>query len=48
VATPDGRFTFQIYTVSSEPQTLEIGTKRYATPADAAKAGYEVIALKHL
>jgi hypothetical protein len=48
VATPDGRFPFQIFTVSSEPQTLEIGGERYATPAEAAKAGYEVIASKHL
>jgi len=45
VATSDGRFTFQIFMVSSEPRTLQIGTRRYATPAEAAQAGYEAIAL---
>jgi hypothetical protein len=45
VATPDGRFTFQIFVVSSEPRTLRIGTRSFATPAEAAQAGYEAIAL---
>jgi hypothetical protein len=40
VATPDGKFTFQIF--------LEIGAERYATPADAAQAGYASIAAKRL
>jgi hypothetical protein len=48
VATPDGKFTFQIFAVSSEPKTLEIGAERYATPADAAQAGYASIAAKRL
>jgi hypothetical protein len=43
VATSDGKFTFQIFAVSSEPKTLEIGAERYMTPADAARAGYEAI-----
>jgi hypothetical protein len=40
LATEDGRFSFQIFT---EPQTLQIDSQRYMTPADAAKAGYEAI-----
>jgi hypothetical protein len=48
VATPDGKFTFQIFAVSSEPKTLEIGTERYMTPADAAQAGHAMIATKRL
>jgi hypothetical protein len=48
VATSDGRFTFQIFAVSSEPRTLRIGSQYYLTPADAAKAGYEVIASRRL
>jgi hypothetical protein len=48
VATPDGKFTFQIFAVSSEPKTLEIGTERYMTPADAAQAGHAMIAAKRL
>jgi hypothetical protein len=48
VATPDGKFTFQIFAVSGEPKTLEIGTERYMTPADAARAGHAMIATKRL
>jgi hypothetical protein len=48
VATPDGKFTFQIFAVSSEPKTLEIGTERYMTPADAGQAGHAMIATKRL
>jgi hypothetical protein len=48
VATPDGKFTFQIFAVSSEPKTLEIGSERYMTPADAAQAGHATIATKRL
>jgi hypothetical protein len=43
-ASPDGRFTFQIFTLSGEPRTFHAGSQTYATPADAAKAGYEAIA----
>jgi hypothetical protein len=43
LATEDGRFSFQIFTVYAEPQTLQIDSQRYMTPADAAKAGYEAI-----
>jgi hypothetical protein len=46
VATPDGGFTFQIFMVSGEPRTLQTGTQRFVTPADAAQAGYAVIAAK--
>ena len=48
VATPDGRFTFQIFMVSGEPTTLQAGTERFVTPADAARAGYAMIAAKRL
>jgi hypothetical protein len=48
VATSDGRFTFQIFAVSGEPKTLQIGAESYMTPADAAQAGYAVIASKRL
>jgi hypothetical protein len=34
--------------VSSEPKTLKIGAQCYLTPADAAQAGYKVIALERL
>jgi hypothetical protein len=43
VATSDGKFTFQIFTVCSEPQTLLTDSPRYMTPADAAQAGYQAI-----
>jgi hypothetical protein len=43
-ASADGRFTFQIFTLSGEPRTFQASSQTYATPADAAKAGYEAIA----
>jgi hypothetical protein len=43
LATKDGGFTFQIFTVCSEPQTLLNNSPRYVTPADAAQAGYQAI-----
>jgi hypothetical protein len=43
VATKDGEFTFQIFTVCGEPQTLQTDSHRYMTPADAAQAGHEAI-----
>jgi predicted ATPase len=43
LATEDGRFTFQIFTVCGEPQTLQTDNQRYVTPADAARAGHEAI-----
>jgi hypothetical protein len=45
-ASADGRFTFQIFTLSGEPRTFHTGSQTYATPADAAKAGYEAIVAK--
>jgi hypothetical protein len=45
-ATADGRFTFQIFTVSGEPRALRADGRHYATPNDAARAGYEAIAAK--
>ena len=45
LATEDGRFTFQIFTVCGEPQTLQTDSQRYMTPADAAEAGREAIVL---
>ena len=43
-ASADGRFTFQIFKLSGEPTTFHAGSQTYATPADAAKAGYEALA----
>jgi hypothetical protein len=43
-ASADGRFTFQIFTLSGEPRTFHTTSQTYATPADAAKAGHEAIA----
>jgi hypothetical protein len=43
LATKDGRFTFQIFTVCGEPQTLQTDSQPYMTPADAAEAGYQAI-----
>jgi hypothetical protein len=43
-ASGDGRFTFQIFTLSGEPRTFHAGSQTYATPADAAQAGREAIA----
>jgi hypothetical protein len=45
VATQDGLFAFQIFTVCGEPKTLLTQSPRYMTPAEAAQAGYEAIAL---
>jgi hypothetical protein len=47
-ASADGRFTFQIFTLSGEPRTFHAGSQTYATPADAVQAGYEAIAAKRL
>jgi hypothetical protein len=44
IATSDGRFTFQIFLVSSVPKTLKTSGQYYLTPADAAQAGYDMIA----
>jgi hypothetical protein len=43
IATEDGEFTFQIFTVCGEPQTLQTDSQHYMTPADAARAGHEAI-----
>jgi hypothetical protein len=48
VATSDGRFTFQIFAISSEPKTLKISGQCYLTATDAAQAGYKVIASERL
>jgi hypothetical protein len=45
LATNDGALGFQIFTVCGEPKTLLTDSPRYMTPADAAQAGYDVIAL---
>jgi hypothetical protein len=45
-ASADGRYTYQIFTLSGEPRTFHAGSQTYATPADAANAGYEAIAAK--
>jgi hypothetical protein len=43
LATKDGRFAFQIFTVCGEPQTLQTDGQPNMTTADAAEAGYEAI-----
>jgi hypothetical protein len=48
LATHDGRFTFQIFTVCGEPKTLLTDSPHYTAPADAAQAGYEAIASMRL
>jgi hypothetical protein len=45
-ASADGRFTFEIFSVSGEPRTLQVGRQYYATPDDAERAGYAAIAAK--
>ena len=44
LATNDGQFAFQIFTVCGEPRTLLADSARYITPADAAQASREAIA----
>jgi hypothetical protein len=48
LATDDGQFGFQIFTVCGEPETLLTDSARYMTPADAVQAGYDAIALMRL
>jgi hypothetical protein len=45
-ASADGRFTFEIFTVSGEPRTIRFESQDYSSPADAERAGYEVIAAR--
>jgi len=45
-ASADGRFTFEIFTVSGEPRTLQFESRHYSSPGDAQRAGYEAIAAK--
>jgi hypothetical protein len=47
-ASAGGAFTFDIFTVSGEPRTLQVNSQPYSTPADAARAGYEALAAKGL
>jgi hypothetical protein len=47
-ASADGRFTFEIFTVSGEPQTIKFESRHYSSPSDAERAGYEAIAAKGL
>jgi hypothetical protein len=47
-ASADGRFTFEIFTVSGEPRTLHFESRYYASPDDAERAGYEAIAANGL
>ena len=47
-ASADGRFTFEIFTVSGEPRTFRFESQHYSSPADAERAGYEVIAANGL
>jgi hypothetical protein len=45
LATDDGQFGLQIFMVCGEPKTLLTDSARYMTPADAAQAGHDAIAL---
>jgi hypothetical protein len=47
-ASADGRFTFEIFTVSGEPRTFRFESQHYSSPADAERAGYELIAANGL
>jgi hypothetical protein len=47
-ASADGRFSFEIFTVSGEPRTVQINSQHCPTPDDAARAGYEALAAKGL
>jgi hypothetical protein len=47
-ASADGRFTFEIFTVSGEPRTIRFEGQHYSSPADAERADYEVIAANGL
>jgi hypothetical protein len=44
----DGKFTFQIFTLSGEPRTYYAGTQSYETPTEAAQAGYKALAAGRL
>lgn len=46
-ARESGGFTYEIFTVASEPQTLLADTngRSYASPAEAERAGYEAVAV---
>jgi hypothetical protein len=47
-ASADGRFIFEIFTVSGEPRTLQFESRHYSSPGDAERARYEAIATKGL
>ena len=47
-ASADGRFTFEIFAVSGEPQTIQFESRHYSSPGDAERAGYEAIAANGL
>jgi hypothetical protein len=40
----EGRYGYQIYTVAGEPETVPADTESYASPDEAARAGYEAVA----
>jgi hypothetical protein len=46
-ARKSGGYTYQIFTVASEPRTLVSAENdnSYASPADAERAGYEAVAI---
>jgi hypothetical protein len=39
-----GRYEYQIYTVAGEPETIPADTESFASPDEAAEAGYEAMA----
>ena len=47
-AVADGTFTFELFALSAEPRKVPGESDRYATPADAARAGYAAIAARRL
>jgi hypothetical protein len=42
-ARESGGYTYQIFTVGSEPRTLLAARNGYPSPADAERAGYEAV-----
>jgi hypothetical protein len=40
-----GGYTYQIFTVASEPRTLLSAKNGYSSPAEAERAGYEAVAV---
>jgi predicted ATPase len=42
-AEDSGGYVYQIFTVAGEPRTFRSDSRRYATPEEAERAGYEAV-----